>query len=183
MYQTQFKNPYHIINRLGEKCLTFTDYDQLVVNWGWLRKNNFGPGPSHKKPISSGWLKSYLMNNPGEFLRPDYYDFIIRDDWNNNPCLDKLEDDWWEYYKNKKKYKYSYPNARQPGRKRSCGDFFRRMATFQERKWANAWDDEEFAPKVRKRRNARNLPNSWDDYKRMEYKDNNWKRYRKTQWK
>ena len=61
------------------------------------------------------------------------------------------------------------------------GSCHRRIRTTQERRWAHAWDDEEFAPKVRGRRNASNLPNSWDDYWRYNLK--NWKDHRKTQWK
>lgn len=61
--------------------------------------------------------------------------------------------------------------------------FYRRIRTTHERRWAHAWDDEEFAPKVRSRRNARNLPNSWDDIPRFDWRHRSWKRYRKHQWK
>lgn len=61
------------------------------------------------------------------------------------------------------------------------GGHYRQMRTTQERRWAAAWDDEEFAPKTRAARNFRNLPNAWDDWWRTE--DRNWKRYRRTQWK
>jgi len=68
------------------------------------------------------------------------------------------------------------------GYKRRGVSYYRAIRTTQERRWANAWDDEEFAPRIRNRRNAKNLPNAWDDIRRYT-RNNNWKRYRKQQWK
>ena len=53
----------------------------------------------------------------------------------------------------------------------------------QERKWAHAWDDEEFAPKARAARQGKNLPDSWDDY--HAHNDKCWKTQskRKHQWR
>jgi hypothetical protein len=66
-------------------------------------------------------------------------------------------------------------------KRRVRGSRFRAMRTTQERKWANAWDDEEFAPKCRTRRDAKHLPNYWDEFWR--YNQKNWKKFRKHQWK
>lgn len=41
--------------------------------------------------------------------------------------------------------------------------WFRRLRTVQEHRWAHAWDDEEFAPRVRAARQGQHLPNAWDD--------------------
>lgn len=70
-----------------------------------------------------------------------------------------------------------------PGTKSNwhTGCHLRHMKTTQERRWANAWDDEEFAPKYRARRSGHNLPNVWDDYWRFNQK--NWKKFRNHQWK
>jgi len=67
------------------------------------------------------------------------------------------------------------------GRKSKHRRYVRRIKTFQERKWAHAWDDEEFAPKVRLARQGKVLPNPWDDIKR--YNQKSWKKHRKHQWK
>ena len=69
-----------------------------------------------------------------------------------------------------------------PGSKRSNGHCYRHMKTTQERRWAHAWDDEEFAPKPRASRQGHNLPNVYDDYWRGS-DGKSWKNYRKTQWK
>ena len=86
------------------------------------------------------------------------------------------------YWRNKmlgRRCKYDRRN----GCKKSAWGGWRSMKTFQERKWANAWDDEEFVPKVRAARNDANLPDAWDDY----YADSakSWKiqSKRKHQWK
>jgi len=59
----------------------------------------------------------------------------------------------------------------------------RRIRTTQERRWAHAWDDVEFAPRVRGRRTAHSLPNSWDDIRG--HNDKSWKTQskRRHQWK
>ena len=80
-------------------------------------------------------------------------------------------------YKNRYRSKYNSWSKK----RNNYGNSLRRMRTTQERRWANAWDDEEFAPKVRGRRGASSLPNHWDDYHR--YNQRNWKKFRKNQWK
>lgn len=72
---------------------------------------------------------------------------------------------------------------RRNGCKKSVWGGFRNIKTAQERKWAHAWDDEEFAPKVRAARQGHNLPDSWDDYQR--HSDKSWKTQskRKYQWR
>lgn len=87
--------------------------------------------------------------------------------------------DW--YCANPNPYRSRY--SRRNGYKKHAYGGFRSFKTFQERKWANAWDDEEFAPKVRAARNSSNLPNSWDDF--YAHSDKCWKTQskRKHQWK
>lgn len=60
------------------------------------------------------------------------------------------------------------------------GHYYRRMKTMGERRKAIPIDDE---PGPRPSRSANRLPNSWDDHRRMNLRNNNWKRFRKTQWK
>lgn len=85
--------------------------------------------------------------------------------------------DW--YSTNPYRSKYSRRNG---CRKRVWGGF-RSIKTFQERKWANAWDDEDFAPKKRAARNSHNLPNSWDDFYGHAEKSWKYQSKRKHQWK
>jgi hypothetical protein len=74
-----------------------------------------------------------------------------------------------------------YSSFYRRGRKSAYGRF-RKPKTTQERRWSCAWDDEEFAPKIRKRRKGHNLPNAWDDY--ISHNEKSWKRQskRKHQW-
>ena len=69
-----------------------------------------------------------------------------------------------------------------PGSKRGNCCHYRRMKTTQERRWAHAWDDEEFAPKPRAKRQGHNLPDAYDDYWRGS-EGKSWKNYRTHQWK
>jgi len=59
----------------------------------------------------------------------------------------------------------------------------RYIRTTQEIKWVHAWDNEEFAPRIRAKRNEHNLPTLWDDFWR--YSNKNWKKQskRQRQWK
>lgn len=65
--------------------------------------------------------------------------------------------------------------------KRSFGNYFRSIKTTQERRWNNAWDDVEDAPKARAKRSNRCLPDAYWDIPRQETRS--WKAHRKTQWK
>ena len=61
---------------------------------------------------------------------------------------------------------------------------FRIMCTMKERRWADAWeDDEDFRVSVRRRRSAGHLPDSWDDI--FSHNDKSWKTQskRRRQWK
>jgi hypothetical protein len=60
---------------------------------------------------------------------------------------------------------------------------YRHPRTTYERRWADAWTDEAPAPKIRARRNHRNLPSTWDDIPRRDRYNNNWKRFRRHQYK
>ena len=79
-----------------------------------------------------------------------------------------------------KTWKYG---RRQPGSKRRPYCWHRHPKTTQLRRWYHAWDDEEFAPRPRAGRSPKYLPSAWDDVRRSDKEDRNWKRHRKTQWK
>lgn len=67
------------------------------------------------------------------------------------------------------------------GRKRRAYGTWRHPRTLQEKRWAHAWDDEEFCPPVRAVRQGYHLPDVYDDY--YSHNEKNWKRHRKTQWR
>lgn len=88
--------------------------------------------------------------------------------WRNNPTRRRRRG-WLQHGWNRSAYgTYRYPHST------------------QEIRWAEAWDDEEFAPKkgfARRARRMRNLPNAWDD--ELSHNDKCWKTQskRKHQWK
>lgn len=81
---------------------------------------------------------------------------------------------WW----------WMHPTTRHPGSKRPASyRYYRRPKSTNEKRWANAWVDEEYAIKPRGKRTPHNLPDAWDDCVRADIGDRCWKRHRKTQWK
>jgi len=89
---------------------------------------------------------------------------------------------WINDKKASKDFRNRYDRTSNGRRKKAYGHF-RSVRTFQERKWAEAWNDEEFAPKTRRARAAPTLPDPWDDY--ICHNDKSWKTQskRKKQWK
>lgn len=78
---------------------------------------------------------------------------------------------------------YYYRYKRTNGRKKCAYGSHRSPRTFQERKWAHAWNDEEFTPMARGRRQGYHLPTNWDAP--PSHNDKCWKTQskRKHQWK
>ena len=63
---------------------------------------------------------------------------------------------------------------------------FRRPRTTQERRATGKKDIlriDAYGVRIRARRNSSNLPNTWDDVHRRDYRNRSWKRHRKTQYK
>ena len=69
------------------------------------------------------------------------------------------------------------------GRKRKSRGVHKRVHTTPERRLHSLVLPEEGEPPVRASRRPGTLPNTWDDYLRHDYRNNNWKRYRRTQYK
>lgn len=71
--------------------------------------------------------------------------------------------------------------------RRGGGGWYRKIRTYGEHRETVALlhdeDAIEYDVKPRAKRNTHNLPNSWDDFTRSDYRNHNWKRQRKTQWK
>lgn len=65
--------------------------------------------------------------------------------------------------------------------KRRRGHYFREISTTPARRLAQRVDRAEPAPRAK--RNAANLPSSWDDLGIAAREDRSWKRHRRTQWK
>lgn len=121
----------------------------------------------------------------------DYYDIncykyvVVRNF--NIVAPDRLLGAWREYKWKRCSANQEYWDNRhlthRQGRKRQAYGHFRQMNTKQERTWARAWDDEEFAPKVRVARTNRNLPDGWWDIRWQQHKSWKCQSKRTHQWK
>jgi len=94
---------------------------------------------------------------------------------------DFIQSEFKKHYKKHTKRKYSPNYYCWTGRKYSHRyNYHRRMHTVQERRFNSAVIKEELEPNIRAKR--LNLPSYWDDITRYDVFNNNWKRYRKTQY-
>ena len=177
MHQTHTKNPIHLVHREEGIEYTFTGFDQLVKYWPYIRRRDIGA--NFKIEYEPGeWLREYLKLRRGHEFPARSHEYILRDSFGDNIDPKIVYDAYHE-----KNPRYHYRPRWIPGAKRTWhrGANLRLLHTTPERRWAHAWDDEDDAPKCRASRNAKNLPNSWDDYWR--YNQKSWKKFRKTQWK
>lgn len=134
------------------------------------------PGGCRYQTTCGNEFKHTAYNSRGKLLTVDYLVGVTR------ACNRAFSSKWiWNWRRKEwvKRQQWAY----HPGHKRTNGRYYRRIQTTNERRWAHAWDDEEVTPKYRAARNAKNLPNSWDDYRIDSRYNHNWKRYRKHQWK
>ena len=176
MKQTTLKNSiklikYHVngITIVETVIWTFNDTRSVIEHWPLLKK--FDIGPKHKV-MTRSWSWSTL--NP--VYR--YYSYTLRDSLGN--YVDVLDIQNQYNTQHPKYFKYN----RFSGKKCSAGrHYYRRVRNLNERKQTEEWKVDHRAPKPRARRNLRNLPDTWDDYRVASREDRNWKNFRKTQWK
>ena len=181
MHETQVKNLIYLVHTADGVVYIFDGLTDAARYWPTMRGLNisdskklfvytFPPGP----PYGNAWKHRSLHkpSNEHHYYFQDSFGDII-------PCATIRT----EYYRVWGKKPNKMWGRWFIGRKRSHYHYYRRVRTTQERRWANAWDDEEFAPKIRKCRNASNLPSYWDDQPRSNCDNHNWKRFRKHQWK
>lgn len=162
-------------DRLVATFQTYNDLFRLVVerdlkHFGYTTTDRTEGGPYFQERdliVLGNTRYCYLAYENNIFVAPDRLVGLFRDDRKNRRL----------YWKNRWVSKYDC------GCRRSTYGGWRSIKTTQERRWYHAWDDEEFAPKLRARRSTANLPNSWDDY--LTHNDKSWKTQskRRHQWK
>ncbi len=135
-------------------------------------RNNSGRpfGDHHKATDWCAWKETkfvYVIYDNGKFVTPDRLVGLFRD---------------WKWTR-RNLWIASWTRKYDCGHKKGAYGWIRHMHTTQEKRWANAYDDEEFAPKYRASRCGHNLPSTWDDYWAGNQKC--WKRQSKRphQWK
>jgi len=182
MHYTTVKNPIHLVHFEDGIVLTYTNYDQLVAGWKYIRHLNIA-AQFKIEWDEIGWMcaceRFYRHGGP---LPARHHDYILRDSLGDNIDPADVAADV-RRIENKKRHWNGYYFSSQHSRRKHAYGRFRRVRTQQERKWANAWDDEEFAPKVRPKRNIWNLPDSYCDI--IAHNDKSWKTQtkRRHQWK
>ncbi len=99
-----------------------------------------------------------------------------------------IEEDFYKYNldkRKKKKYIKNFIYRKSPvpntGKRSLYKNYFRYIKTTQEKRWSFLGENEIYPVKLRKKRNFKNIPNSWDDIIKERHK--NWKKFRKTQYK
>jgi len=121
--------------------------------------------PPSKWEISPRKSYCYVAYEDGKFVTPDRLVGLYRK------------------YKDNRRARWHTHRHYNRGQKKGAYGWIRNIKTFQERKWTNAWDDEEFAPRPRATRQGHNLPDAWDDYWAGAQKSWKWQSKRKHQWK
>lgn len=154
---------------------TFKTYEELFRGMWEADLKEFGHNPTDRTTArnlagDNDWIfEGYIGNSRCCYICYDNLNLVTPD------RLVGLRRDWIGHRRsNYRLYWHSYNRAYRGNR---------RIRTTQERRWAHACDDVEFAPPVRGRRSACNLPNSWDDIRG--HNDKSWKTQtkRRHQWK
>lgn len=145
----------------------------FAVQFGYhdVDRHTAGAGlGDHHPPCNWAWWPDrnycYVAYDNGKFVTPDRLVGAHR--------VRKAE---------RRSYWHGWSRQYDRGKKKSAHGWIRHMHTMHERRWQNAWDDEEFCPPYRACRRGNNLPSNWDDI----WVDSNkcWKKQskRKHQWK
>jgi len=114
------------------------------------------------------------------------YNYVVYDDEGKLYPPAYLTSVYQEFHnrliKRRAKITASRSHNRRHGRKRQAFGTYRHIKTTQERRMSYAFDEDNFV-KGRGRRNAKNLPNSWDDFYGHAEKSWKFQSKRKHQWK
>lgn len=172
-------NPVHLVHKDDGIVRTFKSFNDVVRHWVELRKLDIGAQFKIVYDLNNVVARIRYEHARERYFPVGHHEFVLRDSFGD--ILDP--EDIKKAYRKDKPYRYPRWANHHPGSKPSMGWWIRRPKTIQEARWVNAWDDEEFAPRVRARRNAKNLPNAWDDEHRSDLAIRNWKQFRRTQWK
>ncbi len=164
---------------------TFNSIEELLT---LLHDNNFTAfgyldTDRTKKTYIAGIQPRPTDRGASIILETTQFCFVVYDDNGNFITPDRLVGMYRKYYRSLVRSWNIRWNKRCNGGNRGLYGGYRHFRTFQEGKWAKAWDDEEFAARCRPCRNAVNLPCYWDDLRR--HVEKSWKSQskRRHQWK
>lgn len=146
-------------------------------NYNLASRFGFNPRDTYSK---EKWVMEYETGHY-RFIAPVFCMYIENED-GVRYSVELINGLFNKFYKQDNKHLYIPVNW---GAKRRCrhGGSLRRPKTTQERCLAVNVIEEEGEPRWRCARNEHNLPTCWDDIAVSTYKNRNWKRYRKHQWK
>jgi hypothetical protein len=184
MYIVQpYKVKYNVFCWNGDIYGVYSSINDFAKYWHKGRHiNRFGTHFYQKRdvdPFHYGRYPYWNDTSNGNI----YGHFILKNEYGNVIHPDEIDSLLYEYrieiMKEKGTHYSCYTNRRVPGAKRGgIYRHYRRFKTNHIRKWYNAHDD----LGIKKPRN-RYIPNTYDDIHRSGNRNNNWKRYRKKQYK
>lgn len=171
---------YRRINGKDRLIASFSSLHEFFEKTRFLNEKElktFGVDPTAK-------IFSPLLFNEGDFFCDIEHHVYVAYEEQKPITPDRLVGEYRAWVKNYyARSRRSWYNRRDRGARKDAYGRFRRPRTTQERRWASAWDDEDFMPPVRGKRRSHNLPNAWDDV--YSHNQKSWKKQskRRRQWK
>lgn len=198
MYDSKFTDKIYLLHKDGQRWEFKDIYDAVKTlrDWGFYdvwHRGKLEYIDDHYRAIG------HYDHDHEEYVIDGHIEYILRSDFGEIITADDLTTAWNairekrlnKYLENK--YSIAIKNYRcGPAPHTRCRrgggySYYRKISTFPEHRdnVALLCDEDaiEYDIIPRPKRVSMNLPNSWDDIGRGDYKNKNWKRHRKTQWK
>lgn len=134
--------------------------------------------PNHQKYLNM--MESWKAEKDPDIV---FGSFILKNEFGDVVHPDEIKDIFREYRISRRPKSHWTYTMFHTGFKPRTGSYFRNPKTQRNRRWAHADDDPELGLRVRAKRSKASLPTSRDDFYVKSRRNNNWKRYRKTQYK
>lgn len=198
MYDSKFTDKIYLLHKDGRRW-EFKDIYYAVKtlrDWGFYdvwHRDKLEYIDDHYRAIG------HYDHTHEEYVIGGHIEYILRSDFGEIITVDDLNTAWSTIRKERldahleKKYKEANKDFRRaPAPHTRCRrgggySYYRQFHTFPEYRDNEALlsdeDAQEYRIIPRPKRVSMNLPNNWDDIGRSDYKNKNWKRHRKTQWK
>jgi len=175
-------------NYYGKKDVVigyFTDIKQVFdyfknIHGMYELEKHFSHDPSEYYRRTFVYSREYKQYTSRYVVSAPEYCYVIS---NDKDIRYSRETVLGEFRKIRKGRKFGYYRYFYGYKRHNRGSYHRRPDTFQERTMSVNVIEEEGEPKWRPSRNMHNLPTTYDDLQHYDQRINNWKRYRKTQWK
>lgn len=197
MYDSKFTDKIYLLHKDGRRWEFKDIYDavETLKDWGLYDGHH-----RDSKYIDDHYRAiGHYDHDHEEYVIDGHIEYILRSDFGEiitiadlNTARDIVRNDRFDAYLDNKHSiaTKNYRNGPVPNIRCLRGggySYYRRIHTFAEHRDNEGLlrdeDAQEYRVIPRPKRVSMNLPNSWDDIGRSDYRNKNWKRHRKTQWK